>query len=88
MALAASVLEPAAVASVSLLDISPCAIPVATSESSRVLEVLLEAPARAESRRAMRDALVGRGLSGGLSDWLSAICAAVHIRPARDDNAV
>ena len=70
VSLAASVLEPAAVASVSLLDIAPGAIPVATSESSRVLEVLLEAPASAASRRAMREALVGRGLSGGLSDWL------------------
>lgn len=70
VSLAASVLAPAAVASVSLLDIAPGAIPVASSESARVLEVLLEAPARADSRKAMREGLVGRGLSGHLSDWL------------------
>lgn len=58
------------VARVDLLDIAPGPIPAAMSESSGVLERLLEAPARAADRRTMRAELTGRGLSEALTDWL------------------
>jgi esterase len=70
VALALSRLEPEAVARVSLLDIAPGPIATAQSESTRVLEILLRAPAQAADRRAMRAELVGQGLSGALADWL------------------
>ena len=60
----------AEVSRVDLLDIAPGPIPVAMSESSGVLERLLEAPARAADRRAMRAELKAKGLSDGLTDWL------------------
>ncbi|MBF5043045.1 alpha/beta hydrolase [Aggregicoccus sp. 17bor-14] len=55
---------------VDLLDITPSPIPAAMSESSGVLERLLEAPAQAPDRRTMRTALLERGLSAPLTDWL------------------
>jgi pimeloyl-ACP methyl ester carboxylesterase len=70
VALAASLRAPQEVASVALLDISPSPIATEASESGRVLEVLRAAPATAEDRRSMRAEMVGRGLSGPLSDWL------------------
>ncbi|WP_434386657.1 alpha/beta fold hydrolase [Melittangium boletus] len=70
VALALSQLAPEAVARVDLLDITPGPVPHALSESGKVLEVLRAAPARAADRKAMREELTGRGLSGGLSDWL------------------
>ncbi len=68
--LAASLTLPAEVTSVTLLDIAPGPIPPGMSESAKVLEKLLEAPARAADRKAMRENLVGQGLSGPLTDWL------------------
>lgn len=70
VSLAASLLEPQSVASVTLLDISPSPIASTLSESGKVLDVLLVAPAEAESRRAMRAELTGHGLSEPLADWL------------------
>jgi len=70
VALAASLHVPEVVRSVSLLDIAPGPVPGDLSESGKVLGVLLQAPARAENRRAMRAELTGRGLSESLSDWL------------------
>jgi len=70
VSLAASARFGAEVARVDLLDIAPGPIPAAMSESSSVLERLLEAPPRAADRRAMRADLLGRGLSPGIADWL------------------
>ena len=70
VALALSQGAPDAVARVSLLDIAPSPIATAQSESTRVLEILLRAPARAADRRAMRAELTGQGLAGPLADWL------------------
>ncbi len=70
VSLAASLLEPQSVASVALLDISPSPIPSTRSESGKVLDILLIAPATAENRRAMRAELTGHGLSEPLADWL------------------
>ena len=70
VSLAASLHVPEAVRSVSLLDIAPGPVPGDLSESGKVLGILLQAPARAENRRAMRAELTGRGLSEPLSDWL------------------
>ncbi|WP_163781185.1 alpha/beta fold hydrolase [Myxococcus vastator] len=68
--LAASLNVPEAVRSVSLLDIAPGPVPGDLSESGKVLGILLQAPAQAENRRAMRAELTGRGLSESLADWL------------------
>lgn len=62
-------LAPERVRSVTLLDISPGPIEVA-SEVDRLLGVLLEAPERAESRTVMRAFLEAEGLSRPLADWL------------------
>ena len=70
VSLAASLLAPGDVASVTLLDIAPSPIPTSLSESGNVMEKLLDAPPSAPDRRAMRTELTGRGLSGPLSDWL------------------
>lgn len=70
VALAASLQAPGEVASVALLDITPSPLPMDTSESGKVLQVLRAAPARAEDRRSMRAELTGRGISGPLADWL------------------
>jgi pimeloyl-ACP methyl ester carboxylesterase len=68
VALAAAGQEPGALAEVVLLDISPG--PVKISESRGVLDILLRAPAEAESRHVMRDFLLGEGLSAPLTDWV------------------
>ncbi|WNG14187.1 alpha/beta fold hydrolase [Cystobacter fuscus] len=70
VSLAASLATPGDVASVTLLDITPGPIPPGLSESGKVLEKLRASPARAADRKAMREELTGRGLSGPLSDWL------------------
>ncbi|XXF81506.1 alpha/beta hydrolase [Myxococcaceae bacterium GXIMD 01537] len=70
VALAASLLAPGDVARVALLDIAPGPIPSLRSDSGKVLDLLLLAPASAPDRRAMRAELLGHGLSGPLSDWL------------------
>ena len=70
VSLAASLAFPLDVANVTLLDIAPGPVPVDLSESGMVLNVLLQAPATAPSRRDMRSELTQRGLSEGLADWL------------------
>ena len=70
VSLAASLASPADVASVRLLDIAPGPVPVDLSESGMVLNVLLQAPDTAPSRRDMRAELMKRGLSESLADWL------------------
>lgn len=70
VSLAASLAFTSEVASVTLLDIAPSPVPVSLSESGMVLEVLLQAPDSAPSRREMRAGLVEKGLSAGLADWL------------------
>jgi pimeloyl-ACP methyl ester carboxylesterase len=69
VALAASGLDSARVAHVTLLDIAPGPISVAP-EVEYLLEVLLKAPDRAEDRRSMRDYLEAQGLDRPLADWL------------------
>lgn len=70
VALGASLVEPGSVRSVVLLDIAPSPIPTDESESGKVLQLLLSAPAEATDRRELRAFLVDRGLSGPIADWL------------------
>jgi esterase len=70
VALAAARLEPALISEVALLDIGPGPIALGVSESRRVLDHLLAAPAEAASRHELRGFFVGRGLSPALTDWL------------------
>jgi esterase len=69
VALRAAQREPAAVASVTLLDIAPGPL-AAGGEVSRVLETLLAAPDVVASRADARAFLVGAGLSPALAEWL------------------
>jgi pimeloyl-ACP methyl ester carboxylesterase len=70
VALAAAALAPAQIAEVILLDIAPGPVDPAATETRRVLDVLLAAPAEAADRREVRAFLIGRGLSPALADWL------------------
>ncbi len=70
VALALAELEPAAVASVALLDIGPGPIDTGTTESGGVVRKLITAPARATDRRELRAALTSSGLSVPLAEWL------------------
>lgn len=70
VALAATLVAPEQVEKVVLLDISPSPIHTAVSESGKVLDLLLQAPASASDRKELRDALTSRGLSAALADWL------------------
>ncbi len=70
VALAAARVAPERLASVALLDIGPGAIDPGSSESRRVLDVLLAAPAEIGDRREMRSFLLDRGLQPALTDWL------------------
>jgi pimeloyl-ACP methyl ester carboxylesterase len=68
--LAASLVAPADISRVTFLDITPSPIASERSQSGRVLQVLLQAPEGAPDRRQMRAALIDRGLSPALADWL------------------
>jgi esterase len=68
--LAGSLVAPSDISRVTFLDITPSPIPSEQSESGRVLEVLLQAPEEAPDRRELRGALMDRGLSPVLADWL------------------
>ncbi len=70
VALAMALERPSDIASVTLLDISPGPVPIDLSESGRVLQILLDAPATTPDRREVRAALTSRGLPGPLADWL------------------
>jgi pimeloyl-ACP methyl ester carboxylesterase len=69
VALRAALLEPAAIAHVTLLDISPAGRP-AGAETARIVEALLSAPDEAASRDPFRQHLLAAGLDGGIADWL------------------
>ncbi|MFP2895772.1 alpha/beta fold hydrolase [Corallococcus sp. 4LFB] len=70
VSLAASLEASERVGSVALLDIAPGPVPLDLSESGYVLDILLKAPPRADSRKDLRASLTGNGLSEALSDWL------------------
>jgi pimeloyl-ACP methyl ester carboxylesterase len=69
IALRAAQREPAAIASVTLLDIPPGPL-AASGEVARVLDVLLRMPDVVASRAEARARLVGDGLSPALAEWL------------------
>jgi esterase len=69
VALKASLLEPPAVAHMTVLDITPSALPPG-GETARVVEALIGAPESAPSRAAFRAWFIGAGLSPALTDWL------------------
>jgi pimeloyl-ACP methyl ester carboxylesterase len=69
VALRACVLDPARVAHVTLLDITPSAI-TSPTETDRILDALVAAPAEAPSRDGLRAHFRARGLAGGTVDWL------------------
>jgi pimeloyl-ACP methyl ester carboxylesterase len=56
--------------SVTLLDIAPGPVPPNISESARVLEALLAAPAHAPDRETMRRALASHGLAPAIVEWV------------------
>jgi esterase len=68
--LAGSLAAPSDISSVTFLDITPGRIASEQSESSRVLEVLLQAPDEAPDRRQLRAALLDGGLTAPMADWL------------------
>ena len=80
VALAAARIAPARIADVVLLDIGPGPIDPARSDTRRVLDVLLAAPAEAADRRELRAYFVAQGLSAGLADWLLMNLRAEHGR--------
>ena len=68
--LAAARIAPEAISEIAWLDIGPAPIARAVSESRRVLDHLLAAPAEAASRQELRGFFLARGLSAPLTDWL------------------
>jgi pimeloyl-ACP methyl ester carboxylesterase len=69
VALETALLEPAAVAHLTLLDISPSALPTG-GETARVVEALVGAPAAAHDRADFRAWFTKAGLAPALTDWL------------------
>jgi esterase len=69
VALKAALLEPAAVAHLTLLDISPSAAPTG-GETARVVEALLGAPDEGHRREDFRAWFTRQGLAPALTDWL------------------
>jgi esterase len=70
VALRAARLEPAALADVTLLDIGPSPVPPGATDTSRVVDALVAAPAEAPSREDFRVHFRRAGLPGPLADWL------------------
>lgn len=68
-ALEALLLEPAAVAHTTLLDITPSALPPG-GETARVVEALVGAPESASTRQEFRAWFTRAGLASSLTDWL------------------
>jgi pimeloyl-ACP methyl ester carboxylesterase len=68
VALRAGLAEPAALGRIVLLDIAPS--PVAVPDTSRIVELLRAAPARAPSRDDFRVHFRAGGLDAGLIEWL------------------
>jgi pimeloyl-ACP methyl ester carboxylesterase len=69
LALKAALLDPAAVARLTVLDITPSPVPPG-GETARVVAALAGAPASAPSRDAFRTWFTRAGLSPALTDWL------------------
>ena len=69
VALQIPLLEPAAVAHTTLLDITPSALPPG-GETARVVEALVGAPDSAATRQELRTWFARAGLSSSLTDWL------------------
>jgi pimeloyl-ACP methyl ester carboxylesterase len=67
--LRAGILEPGALAHVTLLDISPTGRPPG-AETSRMVEALVAAPETAPDRHAVRRHFLAAGLDAGVADWL------------------
>jgi pimeloyl-ACP methyl ester carboxylesterase len=70
VSLAAALVAPEAVRSVTLLDIAPGPIPEGTSESAQILHHLLQAPDRVPDRETMRRFLLDRGVKPAIAEWL------------------
>jgi esterase len=70
VALAAARQAPGVIDQVTFLDIGPGPVDERHSGSRRVLDVLLEAPDSAPSRRELRQYLIDHALSPALADWL------------------
>ena len=69
VALRAGLLEPDAVAHVTLLDISPAGRPPG-EETSRIVEALVAAPESAADRDVVRRHFLAAGLDPAVADWL------------------
>ncbi len=69
VALQAALLEPETIAAVTLLDISPSPVPEHAGTHA-LMRLLLEAPASAPSKEAMRAWFLERGLPRHLAEWL------------------
>lgn len=69
VALAAVLVEPRSIGSVTLLDITPSPIPDAPWGSGPVIGRLLELPEVAPDRATFRNRLLERGLSTWIADW-------------------
>ncbi len=68
--LAAARIAPERISRLTLLDIAPGPVPRSISESARVLDALLAAPATAPDRETMRAALARFGLAPALAEWV------------------
>jgi pimeloyl-ACP methyl ester carboxylesterase len=69
VALRAGLLDPHALAHVTLLDISPAGRPPG-AEVTRIVDALLAAPDAAPDRDVFRRHFLGAGLDAGVADWL------------------
>jgi len=78
VALRAALLAPAAVVSITLLDIAPGPL-ASDGEVGRVLQALLHAPPHAATRGEARAALLGAGLAPSVVEWL-----VLNLEPAGD----
>ena len=70
VALACARVAPEQVADLVLLDIGPGPIHTESSETRRVLDVLLQAPERTDNRRTLHAFFTSHGLSSALADWI------------------
>jgi pimeloyl-ACP methyl ester carboxylesterase len=70
VALAARLVAPAEVGSVTLLDIGPTALEDAADEGSRSMRALLQLPEIVPDRDTARRGLLAQGLTTGIVEWL------------------
>ncbi|MEN9797397.1 MAG: hypothetical protein RL653_1093 [Pseudomonadota bacterium] len=70
VALAAADVAEAEVEAVALLDITPSPLEPAQSASVAVMQRWLKVPDSAPDRRAMKEAMLGTGLSAPITEWL------------------